>query len=212
MGQAANQQELLAAHEELRSVYDGSAAAFDSQRAKFLFERGWLDRFVASLPANPNVLDVGCGSAEPIAAHLIGQGCTLTGVDFAPAMLAIARQRFPDRDWLEADMRTLSLGKTYDGVLSWNAFFHLTRDEQRQTIPRLAEHVAPGGSLMLTIGPEDGEALGHVDGKPVYHASLAQKEYESILRTAGFAKIEFALEDPTCDYHSVVLATNKKPT
>lgn len=204
-------EELIEAHQSLQETYNASAQAYDGQRAKFLFEQPWLDRFLGSLPDQPTVLDVGCGSSEPIAAYLISKGCSLTGVDFATAMLAIAQSRYPAHSWLEADMRKLALGKTFHGVLSWNAFFHLTRVEQRQTIPRLAGHVASGGSLMLTIGPDDGEAMGKVDGKPVYHASLAPQEYDEILRASGFEKVQFALEDPDCNHHSVVLATNKKP-
>jgi len=210
-GARGNREELLDAHRSLQETYNASAQAYDEQRAKFLFEQAWLDRFLASLPNQPTVLDVGCGSSEPISAYLVSKGCSLTGIDFATAMLAIARSRYPAHSWLEADMRKLALGKTFHGVLSWDAFFHLTRDEQRQTIPRLADHVATSGSLMLTIGPEDGEEMGKVDGKPVYHASLSQQEYKEILRTAGFENVELTLEDPDCDYHCVVLATNKKP-
>lgn len=206
-----NREELLEAHRSLQEIYNASAQAYDEQRAKFLFEQPWIDRFLESLPDQPALLDVGCGSGEPIAAYVISKGCSLTGIDFATAMLAIARSRYPAHSWLEADMRKLALRKTFHGVLSWNAFFHLTRDEQRHTIPRLAGHVAPGGSLMLTIGPDDGEGMGKVDGKPVYHASLAQQEYNEILHASGFEKVQFALEDPDCNDHSVVLATNKKP-
>lgn len=108
-------------------------------------------------------------------------------------------------------MRSLDLGSTFDGVLSWNASFHLTAQEQRDTIPLLAKHVAPEGALMFTIGPSEGEATGTVEGEPVYHASLDPGEYRAILTKLGFSSIQLGLEDPKCNLHSIVLATNKNP-
>lgn len=198
-------------HARTRQVYDREAHAFDRQRARVLFEKRWLDRFLAALRADSDgvvsVLDVGCGSGEPIASYLIGNGTALTGVDQSPAMLAIAHTRFPNAAWIEADMRTMEVGQRFSGVLSWNAFFHLSRDEQRQTIPRLAGHVAPDGALLLTTGHEDGEVTGTVNGETVYHASLAPAEYEDILRACGFAEVDIVTRDASCDDHSIVLAT-----
>ncbi|MEM6383637.1 MAG: class I SAM-dependent methyltransferase [Pseudomonadota bacterium] len=203
--------DLVAVHAATRAIYDKAATGYDAHRAKFLFERPWLDRFLGALPDRPTVADVGCGAGEPIARYLIGAGCRLTGIDCAPAMLAIARKRFADHTWIEADMRTLALKHHFDGLISWDAFFHLSRAEQRQTIPRLAEHVAPGGAMMLTVGPKDCEGSGTVEGEAGYHASLDPAEYESLLTRSGFSDIRFVKEDPECDFHSVVLASNKKP-
>jgi SAM-dependent methyltransferase len=47
-------------------------------------EADWLDRFRDLLSPRPAVLDLGCGSGEPMARHLIEQGCDLTGMDTAP--------------------------------------------------------------------------------------------------------------------------------
>jgi ubiquinone/menaquinone biosynthesis C-methylase UbiE len=74
-----------------------------------LFERGWLERFLALAPEGA-VLDVGCGTGEPISAYLATARRRVTGVDFSEAMLAIARARLPSQEWIAADMRGLALG------------------------------------------------------------------------------------------------------
>ena len=76
-------------------------------------------------------------------------------------------------------------------------------------IPRLARHVAPGGGLLLTVGPSAGEVIGSVEGDPVYHASLSIEEYEVRLRKAGLEVAEFVAEDGDCGGHSVLLAIRK---
>jgi SAM-dependent methyltransferase len=188
------------------AVYEAKAAAFDRARSRALFERGWLDRLRALVPAGAPVLDLGCGAGEPIARHLIEAGHPVTGIDAAEAMLAIARARFPGQEWLQADMRRLDLGRRFGGIVAWDSFFHLTRDDQRAMFPLFARHLAPGGGLLFTTGPGDGEAIGAVDGAAVYHASLSPAAYAGLLEENGLALRAFIAEDPDCAGHSVWLA------
>ncbi len=192
---------------DTRAVYDQNARAYDRERGKTLFEARWLTRFSDTLPRKGKVLDLGCGTGQPIAAWLIAEGFRYTGADFSDPMLAIARARWPDQDWRTADMRTLDLGETFDGIIAWNSFFHLTPDEQRTTLPRLAQHLNPGGRLMVTTGPMAGETTGTVAGETVYHASLSPAEYATLLETHALRLTAFMAEDPTCQNHTVLMAT-----
>src|SRR4051812_27129882 len=139
-------------HERIIDLYEKNAAAWDRQRGRDLFERPWLDRFAALLPAGGSVLDVGCGMGEPIARHFIERGYAVTGVDASPSLIALCRERFPHHQWLVGDMRELSLGRRFDGVLAWHSFFHLSPDDQRPMFPRFVAHMRPGGALMFTSG------------------------------------------------------------
>ena len=195
-----------------RAIYERNAKGFDRHRGRRLIERAWLDRFLALVPPGEPVLDLGCGAGEPIARYLIESGREVWGVDFAQPMLAIARERFPQARWVHADMRTLDLKQKFGGIVGWDSFFHLTRDEQRAVIPLLARHLSPGGALLLTVGPDDGEVTGSVEGETVYHASLAPAEYERVLDGSGLALVDFVAEDGTCDFHSVLLAVAETPT
>ncbi len=189
-----------------QEIYDKQAEVFDRDRSKCLFERPWMQRFQALLPEDASILDVGCGTADPIAAFFIAQGYALTGVDFSTSMLAIAQKRFPDGDWRRADMRTMSLGQSFDGILAWHSFFHLTQNDQRIALHRFAQHLAPGGVLMLTAGPSAGECTGHVGDELVYHASLSQQGYAEALAQFGISVVDFVSEDPDCGYATVLLA------
>ena len=188
------------------SVYETHAAAWDAQRGRSLFEKAWLDRLLARTSPGDTILDVGCGAGEPIARYIMEQGRRICGIDFAEPMLAIARQRFPEARWIKADMRALDLGETFGGIVAWDSFFHLPPDDQRHVIPRLARHVAPGGGILLTVGPSESEVMGTVEGDPVYHASLSIGEYEIRFHEAGLKVGEFVAEDCDCAGHSVLLA------
>jgi SAM-dependent methyltransferase len=130
----------------------------------------------------------------------------VTGVDFAPAMLALASARFPGEIWIEADMSRLDLGRRFAGIVAWDSLFHLTADEQRALVPRLADHLLPGGALLFTSGPDAGEAWGSVGGMPVYHASLSPAGYAGLLEASGLIVRAFIAEDRECAGHSVWLA------
>ena len=91
-------------------------------------------------------------------------------------------------------------------MIAWNSFFHLTQDEQRACLPRLANHLEPGGTLMVTVGPSAGEVTGTVEGETVYHASLSPAEYATRLEDAGLRMTAFLADDPDCAGHSILMA------
>lgn len=187
-------------------LYERHARAFDRERGKNLFERGWLDRFRAAAGAEFSILDIGCGSGEPIARYLIEAGHDVTGVDSSETMIALCRERFPTQSWMVADMRRLDLGRRFNGILAWDSFFHLTQDEQRAMFAIFAAHIADGGALMFTSGPRAGEAIGSFQGEPLYHASLDPEDYRQLLAAHGLDVIDSVAEDATCGGHTIWLA------
>jgi cyclopropane fatty-acyl-phospholipid synthase-like methyltransferase len=186
--------------------YERHAHRFDRERGKSLIERPYLDAVTARLQPGAYVLDLGSGSGDPIARHLIEHGFDVTGVDAAPAMIALSRQRFPHAKWIESDMRGLSLRRRFDAIIAWDSFFHLGQDEQRAMFPVFERHVEPGGMLLFTSGPRADIAIGSMYGEDVFHASLDPDEYRSLLASAGFRVLRFQPEDPHCGGHTVWLA------
>jgi len=192
--------------ERITGIYDRNAVFWDKDRLRILFEKSWLDRFLARLPTGSSILDIGCGAAEPIARYIIEAGYTLTGVDSSPAMIDICKSRFPNHDWFVADMRTLSVARRFDGLIAWDSFFHLTHDAQRSMFPIFRAHAAPNAALMFTSGPSYSESIGRYRGEPLYHSSLDEAEYLSLLSKNSFELVAHVANDPECDRHTVWLA------
>jgi SAM-dependent methyltransferase len=193
--------------EGIIDLYQRKARDWIENRARAkLIEKSWLDRLRALLPPAGPILDLGCGSAVPMAAYLIGLGHPVTGVDSSPAMIDACRQCFPEQEWIVADMRKLALRRQFSGILAWDSFFHLSYDDQRRMFPVYREHAAPNAALMFTSGPVHGEAIGNFGGEPLYHASFDPTEYRSLLDQNGFRVVSHIAEDPDCGGHTVWLA------
>ena len=193
--------------ERIIGLYEDNAEVWDRLRSPgSLFEKPWLDRFLSLLGPHATILDVGCGSALPISAYLIRSGHAETGVDSSPSLIAMCRARFPESEWIITDMRTLNLGRRFDGVIAWDSFFHLAYDDQRGMFPIFAAHLQPGGVLMFTSGPDHGEVLSSFAGEPLYHASLDPAEYRALLQHNGFQVAAHVAADPSCGNHTIWLA------
>jgi SAM-dependent methyltransferase len=190
-------------------LYQRHAVAWSRERGERLPERAWLDRFLGLLPRDPAVLDIGCGPGVPIGRYLIENHCRVSGVDTSSAMIGMCADRFPSHHWQVADMRTLELGRTFDGIMAWDSFFHLPQADQRRMFPIFGRHAGAGAALMFTSGPSAGERIGSYQGEPLYHASLDGGEYRRLLRDNGFGVVEHVAEDPTCGLHTVWLAQRR---
>ena len=184
-------------------IYKKYAHAWTALRGEHLYEKSWLDTFLALLAQQATILDLGCGSGKPIAKYLIQHGHTLTGIDSSEVMIELAEQNFPNQTWLIADMRSVQLNQTYLGILAWDSFFHLTPDDQRQMFHQFSKFATQGTVLMFSSGPAEGIAIGDMFGEALYHASLSQQEYRDLLAENGFDVLKMVAENAECTGHTV---------
>ena len=192
--------------ENIIDLYEHHAAAWDNVRQHHFYEQKWLDKFRHAMIPHGKILDIGCGAGKPVAEYLIAQNHDLCGIDASPSMINRCRQRFPHHHWQVADMRQLALPDKFDGLLAWNSFFHLKRDDQRRMFAIFQCHARVNAILMFTSGPADGEAIGTFENQPLYHASLAPEEYRQLLHQHGFSVIDMQVEDPECGLQTIWLA------
>lgn len=104
--------------ERIIDLYRRHAPAWGRARGRSLFEKTWLDRFLALLPARGSILDIGCGSGEPIA------GCQPFGVGENVHLARVAadfRQAVHCRDIVNVKLGVVpachrDLGQPVDGA------------------------------------------------------------------------------------------------
>ena len=121
-------------------------------------------------------------------------------------MISLCRSRLREHEWIVADMRSLSLGRAFDGILAWDSFFHLKPDDQRHMFAVFAAHATDTALLMFNSGSAHGEGIGAYRGDPLYHASLDPEEYRRLLAANGFGVVDHVVEDPEAGGRTVWLA------
>lgn len=130
-------------------------------------------------------LDVGCGSGGRVVATLLHAGFHVTGVDVSERMLACAKARHPDSEFVLADICEWRHQKRYDVVIAWDSIFHVPYSEQRRVVGKLCNALASGGVILFTAGGIDGEITGRMHGEDFYYSSLIEEEYLKVIRENG---------------------------
>jgi trans-aconitate methyltransferase len=189
-------------------VYDEIINWFDEHRNKSLMEIEYLNLITNSIPQGGSILDLGCGTGEPIAQFFIDKGFKITGVDGSQKMIALCKKRFPDQNWIVTDMREFNLPQRFDAIIAWHSFFHLEHNCQRDMFKIFESHIKPNGILAFTSGTEHGEVWSNNGGKQLYHASLSIEEYKNLLRKTSFKMLIHKISDPKCGEATTWVAQN----
>lgn len=192
------------------AAYEQIVNWFDQARTKSLMEVEYLKLITSFIPPGSSILDLGCGTGEPLARFFIEKGYKVTGIDGSPKMIELCKKRFPDEQWIVSDMREINLPQQFDVILAWHSFFHLDLDSQRKMFKLFETHIKPGGILAFTSGEEEGEEWSNNGGQELYHASLSTEEYNKLLAAASFKVIIHKICDPECGEATIWVAQRKK--
>ncbi len=120
--------------------------------------------FVAALSPR-TVLDAGCGTGR-VAIELDHRGIEVVGVDGDASMLATARSRAPSIRWVDHDLTTLDLGRTFDVVvMAGNVPLFTPPGTHAALVAGCARHVAAGGVLVSGFQLDRGYDLAQYDSQ-----------------------------------------------
>lgn len=188
--------------------YDKICNWFEEHRDKSLMEVDYLELMLQLIPNSADILDLGCGTGQPIAEFFIKKGYKITGIDGSTEMINLCKKRFPKEEWIVSNMLTINLNKRFDLILAWHSFFHLTHDAQRSMFKVFKKHIKPSGILAFTSGTEHGEVWSDNGGENLYHASLSSEEYEQLLAKTSFNVITHKIQDPNCGDATIWIVQN----
>src|SRR5579883_265528 len=95
--------------------------------------------------------DVGCGSGREVA-WLNANGFPTTGYDASEGLLAEARRRYPQFEFIHAELPELSgvAADAYDNLLCETVIMHLDRAQIAPAVRRMIEIAKPGGLFYLS--------------------------------------------------------------
>ncbi len=108
----------------VRKHFDAIAGQYDYYKRKNWYYYQHLKALYAHfIPPGQRVLEIGCGTGDLLAAVQPSKG---VGVDSSGQMLALARVKHPDLEFVEAPIEELSIKQSFDYVIMADVVDHIT--------------------------------------------------------------------------------------
>lgn len=132
-----------------------------------------VPRLVDAVGAGPGitVLDLCCGHGN-VSGGLVEAGAQVTGLDFSPAMLEMARAAVPEAQFVEGDAMALGFDDaSFEAVTIGFGMPHVP--DPPKVVAEARRVLRSGGRLAFSVwcGPEVDTALGYVFGAIAQHGS-----------------------------------------
>lgn len=165
--------------------YDARWRALEAAGQSIHGEADFICRFEPS-----SVLDAGCGTGR-VAIELARRGIDVVGVDLDPNMLDSARAKAPQIEWVEHDLVSVDVGRTFDVVaMPGNVMIFVQPGSEAAVVANMARHLAPGGRLI------SGFQLDHAYGLDDYERDAEAAGLEAVALYSTWNGDEFDRDDP----------------
>ncbi|HEV8139928.1 MAG TPA: class I SAM-dependent methyltransferase [Pyrinomonadaceae bacterium] len=174
----------------------------------------YVDRLLDGLPPRATVLDLGCGTGNPIARHIIDRGFHVVGVDQSQKMLAIAQRVIPEAELIHADMIDVQFTQQFAAAILWDSAFHVQREQHERIYRKVAGALEAGGRMLLSVGGEGAESLdstfagltSEMFGATFFYDAFEPQLARQLIETAGFEIELWEVDDPSSHGHIAVIA------
>ena len=210
----------------MRNSYDHIAEQWHSNfRGQAYVDRvlGYVGKVLEGLPPGATVLDLGCGTGEPIARYIAQRGYRVVGVDQSEKMLEIAKNIVPEAEFIHGDMAEVEFADRFAAAVAWDSVFHVERKDHSAIYRKLANSLEIGGRLLLSVGGSDvdqsaeGGSAGGADsgaegftsemfGHTFFYSGYAPQVARQKLEAEGFEVEVWEIDDPSSRGHIAVIA------
>lgn len=165
---------------ETLDVYDARAEEYAADYCAGLEPDAQMQSFLEALPAQADVLDLGCGPGRS-AAIMARAGHRVTATDASTQMVRIAA-RHEGVTAYQASFDELEGDGVYDGIWANFSLLHADPEALPGHIATIAQALRPGG--LFHIGMKTGEGQ-HRDGIGRLYTYVTEDALEALLRGAG---------------------------
>ena len=174
------------------ATYIDSSAELTKHALPILIEACRLTR-------GSRAIDIACGPGH-VTNMMAQTGASVVGVDLAPEMIKLARQRYPTLTFQEAHVEHLPFTEdTFDAALINFAIHHFARPEM--ACAEIRRVLKPGGRFVFAAPIQQYGFGAFIEGLTAHHTlddlphgpiylGADQAVYETLLRNSGFTECE----------------------
>lgn len=118
-----------------------------SPTSDYANEGGFFSKLFKKAGAK-SILELGAGGGN--IAYYLKEYFAMTLTDISSGMLEMSKKQNPACQHIVGDMRSLRIGKTYDGVFIHDAVMYMTAEEDLKAVLETAyAHCKPGGTVVI---------------------------------------------------------------
>lgn len=164
------------------SFYTDNATVYAARNRDL--PRSRLDAFLAALPAEASILELGCGAGQD-AAYMLSRGFDVTPTD-GSTELAKEAEKLLGRPVLVMRFETLDAKAAFDGIWAEASLLHVPRSALPDIFDRIRRAVKDGGIFHASF--KAGDAEGH-DALGRYYNYPSATWLGDIMNSSGWKDI-----------------------
>lgn len=152
-----------------------------------------LEEFVSYVSPPARVLEIGSGAGYDLS--FLAEKYAVTSIEKDTDMVAIARYENPNTNILHMDIRDYEVQhNVFKGIWARDILHHLTRDELKEVLEKLARGLVPGGILYAIVREGDEERMekdthaGRVIEK--YYHYFLEEELQECMQEVGLEVVK----------------------
>jgi cyclopropane fatty-acyl-phospholipid synthase-like methyltransferase len=177
--------------------YDAIGERYQERSGRGELRRLQVERLLERLVPGSDVLEMGCGSGEPVT-RLLSAAHHVVAVDLSGAQLRLAARNAPRATLLQSSMLDLAFEPgSFDAVVAVYSVDHVPREHHADLIARVAAWLRPGGFFLASLGA--GDEPGSVEegwlGEPMFFSHFDPPTNRALVQRAGLEVLQLEVFD-----------------
>ena len=169
--------------------YERYAASYYENTVNLNMEEA-LGRFLALLPENAEVLDLGCGTGRDTV-YLEDAGCYVTPMDGSEQMCRLA-EIYTDKEVLHMTFEEMEFEEVFDGIWACASLLHVEGKDMDRIMKKVVNALKPDGVLYMSFKYGDAEEIRN---QRLFHDYTEETAYDMVMRQDGVRIVEMWQSD-----------------
>ena len=142
--------------------------------------------FCELLPENAHVLDIGCGTGNPIDKYLNQKGFSVVGIDISEKMIEEAQKlNLSNTVFMLKDFIDFTSSEKFDAVIAFDSIWHIEENMQEAVYIKVSQLLHSKGYFIFTHGKENGTIKGNMFSEEFIYSAFSANKVKELIEQNG---------------------------